>query len=70
MAIALPTIIAEVAKAKNKNEKKAVLLKHGNNGTLKEVLRYTYDPKIKFLLPSGNPPYNSVVDASEIPTYL
>ena len=70
MAIALPTIIAEVAKAKNKNEKKAVLLKHGNNGALKEILRYTYDPKIKFLLPSGNPPYNSVVDETENPTYL
>ena len=70
MAIALPTIIAEVAKAKNKNEKKTVLLKHGNNGALKEILRYTYDPKIKFLLPSGNPPYNSVVDETENPTYL
>ena len=70
MAIALTTILAEVAKAKNKTEKKAVLLKHGNNGALKEILRYTYDPKIKFLLPSGNPPYNSVVDDSENPTYL
>ncbi len=70
MAIALTTIIAEVAKAKNKKEKKEVLLKYGTNGVLREALRYTYDPKIKFLLPSGNPPYNSVVDDSENPTYL
>jgi len=70
MAIALPTILAEVAKAKNKKEKKEVLLKHGNNGALKQVLKYTYDPNIKFLLPPGNPPYNSVVDESENPTYL
>ena len=70
MAIALPTILAEIAKAKNKKEKKEVLLKHGNNGALKQVLKYTYDPNIKFLLPPGNPPYNSVVDESENPTYL
>ena len=70
MAIALPTILAEVAKAKNKKEKKEVLLKHRNNGALKQVLKYTYDPNIKFLLPPGNPPYNSVVDESENPTYL
>ena len=49
MAIALPTILAEIAKAKNKKEKKEVLLKHGNNGALKQVLKYTYDPNIKFL---------------------
>ena len=41
MTIALTTILAEVAKAKNKKEKKEVLLKHGNNGALKERLRYT-----------------------------
>ena len=70
MAIALPTILAEIAKAKNKKEKKEVLLKHGNNGALKQVLKYTYDPYIKILLPPGNPPYNSVVDESENPTYL
>ena len=70
MAISLVTILADVAKAKNKKEKKEVLLKHGNNGALKEILKYTYDPNIKFLLPPGNPPYNSVVDETENPTYL
>ena len=70
MAISLVTILADVAKAKNKKEKKEVLLKHGNNGALKEILKYTYDPNIKFLLPPGNPPYKSVVDETEDPTYL
>ena len=70
MAISLVTILADVAKAKNKKEKKEVLLKHGNNGALKEILKYTYDPNIKFLLPPGNPPYKSVVDETENPTYL
>ena len=70
MAISLVTIFADVAKAKNKKEKKEVLLKHGNNGALKEILKYTYDPNIKFLLPPGDPPYKSVVDETENPTYL
>ena len=70
MAISLVTILANVAKAKNKKEKKEVLLKYGNNGVLKEILKYTYDPNIKFLLPPGNPPYKSVVDETENPTYL
>ena len=70
MAISLVTILADVAQPKNKKEKKEVLLKHGNNGALKEILKYTYDPNIKFLLPPGNPPYKSVVDETENPTYL
>ena len=70
MAISLVTILADVAKAKNKKEKKEVLLKHGKNGALKEILKYTYDPNIKFLLPPGDPPYKSVVDETENPTYL
>ena len=70
MAISLVTILADVAKAKNKKGKKEALLKHGNNGALKEILKYTYDPNIKFLLPPGDPPYKSVVDETENPTYL
>jgi hypothetical protein len=70
MAISLVTIFADVAKAKNKKDKQEILLKHGNNGALRELLKYTYDPNIKFLLPPGNPPYKSVVDSSENPTYL
>jgi hypothetical protein len=70
MAISLVTIFADVAKAKNKKEKKEILLKHGNNGALRELLKYTYDPNIKFLLPPGDPPYKSVVDETENPTYL
>ena len=70
MSISLVHILADVAKAKNKKDKKQILLKHGNNGALREILKYTYDPNIKFLLPPGNPPYKSVVDESENPTYL
>lgn len=70
MAVALPTIFTEVAKAKTKEAKKEVLLRHEQNGVLKEILKYTFNPDIKFLLPPGNPPYKTVVDESENPTYL
>lgn len=70
MAVALPTIFAEVSKAKTKEAKKEVLLRHEQNGALKEILKYTFNPDIKFLLPPGNPPYKTVVDESENPTYL
>ena len=70
MAVALPKIFAEIAKAKNKEEKKGILLKYRQNGALREVLKYAFHPDIKFLLPPGNPPYESSVDESENPTYL
>ena len=70
MSVALPTIFAEVSKAKTKEAKKEVLLRHEQNGALKEILKYTFNPDIKFLLPPGNPPYKTVVDESENPTYL
>jgi len=70
MAIAIPTILSEVAKATKKEDKKNVLLKHRENGALREILKYAFHPDIKFLLPPGDPPYNSVVDDMEQPTYL
>ena len=70
MAVPLPTIFKEIASKSKKDEKKEVLLKYANNGAFREILKYAFDPNIKFLLPPGNPPYNSVVDESENPTYL
>ena len=70
MAVPIPTIFKEIASKSKKDEKKEVLLKYANNGAFREILKYAFDPNIKFLLPPGNPPYNSVVDDSENPTYL
>ena len=70
MAVPIPTILKEIASKSKKDEKKEVLLKYANNGAFREILKYAFDPNIKFLLPPGNPPYNSVVDESENPTYL
>ena len=62
-------VLREVAKAKNKDEKKATLIRY-DNGALREILKHAFHPDIKFLLPTGNPPYKSVVDDSDNPTYL
>ena len=70
MAVPLPTIFKEIASKSKKDEKKEVLLKYANNGAFREILKYAFDPNIKFLLPPGNPPYNSIVDESDNPTYL
>ena len=69
MAVSLQKILREVAKAKNKDEKKATLIRY-DNGALREILKHAFHPDIKFLLPTGNPPYKSVVDDSDNPTYL
>ena len=70
MAVPIPTILKEIASKSKKDEKKEVLLKYANNGAFREILKYAFDPNIKFLLPPGNPPYNSVVDDSDNPIYL
>ena len=66
----LPFIFGEVAKAKSKDQKKATLIKY-DNSALRELLRYAFDPNLKFLLPPGNPPHKYAGDTDEPnPTYL
>ena len=69
MAIGFPIIFSEIDKAKSQKEKKELLLKY-KSAPLMEILKYTFHPEIKFLLPPGDPPYKTVVDDSENPTYL
>jgi hypothetical protein len=71
MALSLPTIFADIAKAKNKEEKKKVLLEN-DSVALKSLLGAAFDPNIKFLLPPGAPPYRDYQgDTNEPnPTYL
>ena len=70
MAVSLPSIISEIAKASKKEDKKKVLLKHGQNGALRAILKSAFHPDIKFLLPPGNPPFKSITDSTPNPTYL
>lgn len=66
----LPFIFGEVAKAKTKDQKKATLIKY-DNSALRELLRYAFDPNLKFLLPPGTPPHRYAGDTNEPnPTYL
>ena len=66
----LPFIFGEVEKAKTKDQKKATLIKY-DNSALRELLRYAFDPNLKFLLPPGNPPHKYAGDTNEPnPTYL
>lgn len=48
-------VLAEVAKAKSKADKKQILLDN-NSGALQDVLRGTYDDRVVWLLPKGSPP--------------
>jgi hypothetical protein len=49
-------IFTEVEKASKKADKIKIL--HENSGpVLKQILGLTYDPKVKWLLPEGDPPY-------------
>ncbi len=70
MALSIPTIFEDIAKAKSITERKKILLEHGSN-PLKELLKYAFHPDIKFLLPEGAPPYKTVGSPDEYnPTYL
>ena len=70
MALSIPIIFEDIAKAKSITERKKILLEHGSN-PLKELLKYAFHPDIKFLLPEGAPPYKTVGSPSEYnPTYL
>lgn len=58
-------IFDAVGKAKSKKDKIAIL--HENSSAaLKTVLGYTYDPRVKWLLPEGNPPYKPLAKESDM----
>ena len=70
MALSIPIIFEDIAKAKTITERKEILLDH-ESGPLKELLKYAFHPDIKFLLPAGAPPYKTVGSPAEYnPTYL
>lgn len=43
-------------------QKKVAFLQKNSSPALKAVLGFCYDPKIKWLLPEGDPPYNPADD--------
>lgn len=60
----LSEILEETSKIKKKEERIEELRKHGDNRALLQLLQYAYDPRIKWLLPEGTPPFkkNEYID--------
>lgn len=57
-------IFEEVDKCKTKKEKIAKLQSY-SGAPLKHILGYTFDPRVKWLLPEGNPPYKPAANGIE-----
>lgn len=57
-------IFEEVHKAKTKKEKIETLRKY-SSGALKMVLGATFDPRVKWLLPEGEPPYKPLPENAD-----
>lgn len=55
MRKSIAEILEEASKLSNKE--KIEFLQKNNSTTLLTILRYTFDPNIKWLLPKGKPPY-------------
>ena len=72
MAISHTLLIYEVIEAAaeaTKKQDKIDILRKNESWALKDVLRATYEDKIKFLLPPGAPPYTANQEGS-IPSNL
>jgi hypothetical protein len=53
----IASFLKEVSEIPNRKERIQYLAENGNNGALKLVLQYMFDPRLKFLLPKGPAPY-------------
>jgi hypothetical protein len=60
-------VFKEVHNAKTKKEKLQVL-KYYSCGELKQVLGYTFDPRVKWMLPPTEAPYNPAPKSADMPT--
>lgn len=64
------TIFKEIDAIEDNKIKLAELKKLSNNIAIKTVLKYAFDPKIKFDLPEGSPPFKEIgIDAQESALY-
>lgn len=57
MRLSIAEIIAKTVTLETKEEK-VNFLRSQNSLTLRIVLKYTYDPKVEFMLPDVRPPWN------------
>lgn len=59
MNLSVYEILENVDKEKTKAKKIKLLQEHRNVNAVKVILDFTFNPNWKWLLPEGNPPYNS-----------
>jgi len=50
-------ILNEIGEQSSFQERVKVMRSYRGNNPLRAILRYAFDPRIKFLLPEGSPPY-------------
>ena len=64
MKLGIAEILEKVSKLKKKEERIEELRKHGDNRAMLQILQYALDPRIKWLLPEGVPPFkkNEYID--------
>ena len=67
MRVGVAEFLEKVSKLKKKEEK-VNALKHNDSFVLRTILQGAFDPRIKFLLPEGDPPYrvNDLVDQENV----
>lgn len=67
MRVGIAEFLDQVSKLKRTNEK-VDALKYNDSFVLKTILQAAFDPRIKFLLPPGEPPYkpNELVDQENV----
>lgn len=65
--VGIAEFLDKVSKLKKKEDKIAAL-KHNDSFVLKTILQGAFDPRVKWLLPSGIPPYkkNDLVDQENV----
>lgn len=56
MQVGMAEFLEKVSKLKKKDEK-VEALKYNNSYALRTILQAAFDPRLKFLLPEGEPPY-------------
>ena len=57
MKLGVAEILEQVSKLKKKEERIEALRKHGDNRAMLQILQYALDPRIRWLLPEGTPPF-------------
>ena len=68
MKLGVAEILASISKLNRRDQRLAELQKHAGNAALKTVLQGAFDPRIKWLLPEGVPPFkkNDLQDAEGV----